>query len=112
MNTFEALKESVRKRGYGTAFYGNVNGSPVYLSRGVREIFLGDDDSIQKVIDAVIKFENGDFGDAGEHGKSSSAGHEYGRYDIALFDGETGDDTGVWIHKDGQAVIVYFGFER
>jgi uncharacterized protein YheU (UPF0270 family) len=110
--TFHELQEMVKKKGFGTAMYGNVNGEPVYLSRGVREMFLGDDeDAIQPIINTVIAFQGGDYGTAAENGKKPSEGHEYGRYDLDLFE-EKDEDTAVWIHRDGKAVIVYFRFER
>lgn len=109
MKDFQELKELVGKRGYGTALYGNVNGEPVYLSRGIREEFF-DGDQIQKIIAAVTQFENGDYGSAAEHGRRPVKGHEYGRYEICDLPAE--EDNAVWIHKDGDAVIVYFAFER
>ncbi|MEE8885691.1 MAG: hypothetical protein SOI56_03860 [Eubacteriales bacterium] len=110
--TFKELQELVKKKGFGTALYGNVNGEPVYLSRGVREIFLGDDeDAVQNVINAVIAFQGGDYGSAEEKGKKSTPGHEYGRYQLDTFD-ETDEDTALWVHRDGKAVIVYYRFER
>ncbi len=114
MKDFNELKELVEKRGFGTALYGTVNGEAVYLSRGVREVFF-EGDNIQKVIGAVTDFENGNFGSAAENGKVPSVGHEYGRYEVNdLVPAAEGaeDDTAVWIHKDGDAVIVYFKFER
>ncbi len=47
MKDFKELQELVGRRGFGTALYGNINGDPVYLSRGIREFFL-DGDNIQK----------------------------------------------------------------
>ncbi len=111
MKELNELKSIVLKKGYGTALYGNVNGEPVYLSRGIRELFLGEED-IQHVIDAVIHFQNEDFGDAASYGKASSKGHEYGRYAIAPLTGEDGEDTAVWVHRDNEAILVYFRFER
>ncbi len=110
MADFKELKDLVKKKGYGTALYGNVNGEPVYLSRGVREVFMGDGD-LQKVIEAVEAFQKGQFGDAEAHGKTQKAGHEYGRYALTDYESET-DDTAVWVHKAEDAVIVYFKFER
>lgn len=111
MKDFTELKELVNKRGFGTALYGTVNGEPVYLSRGIREYFF-EGDNIQKVIGAVSQFQDGDFGTAAEHGKASSKGHEYGRYEICALDNSAEEDHAVWIHRDGDAVIVYFRFER
>ncbi len=110
MAKFEELKELVKKKGYGTALYNNVNGEPVYLSRGVREIFMGDGD-IQKIVEAVEAFQKGNFGNAAEYGKSQKPGHEYGRYEITDFE-LSDEDTAVWVHKAEDAIIVYFKFER
>lgn len=110
MKNFEELKDTVKKKGFGTALYGNINGEPVYLSRGIREEFMGDED-LQKVIDAVRKFQDGDYGTAAAHGKNSRPGHEYGRYEVSSLTSDT-DDTAVWIHKAEDAIIVYFKFER
>lgn len=110
MNNFSELKELVGRRGYGTALYGNVNGEPVYLSRGIREVFF-EGDHIQEIIGAVTRFENGDYGNAADHGKQPNPGHEYGRYEICSLASDE-EDNAVWIHKDGNAIIVYFAFER
>ena len=88
-----------------------VYGDPVYLSKGVLTKFFGDDD-IQSVITAVGKFQDGDYGTAAEHGKTSKPGHEYGRYEIGGLEAEDGEDCAVWIHKAEDALIVYFKFER
>lgn len=111
MNDFNELKELVRKKGFGTALYGNVNGTPVYLSRGIREVYLGSD-RISEVTGAAVRFLNGDYGDAAEYGKTGKTGHEYGRYAICDLPCDAGDDNGVWIHRAEEAVIVYFKFER
>ena len=91
MKDFKELQELVGRRGFGTALYGNINGDPVYLSRGIREFFL-DGDNIQKII--------------------AARGHEYGCYDICGLPAQDGEDNTVWIHRDDDAVIVYFRFER
>lgn len=111
MKDFNELKEIVKEKGYGTAYYGNVNGEPVYLSRGIRELYLGDED-INEVIGAVQRFQNGDFGSAAQAGKKNRPGHEYGRYEICVLPASTADDNAVWIHRDGENTIVYFRFER
>ncbi len=111
MKDFEELKATVKKKGFGTALYGNVNGEPVYLSRGIREEFMGDED-LQKVIDAVASFQEGNYGDAADHGKVSRPGHEYGRYEISSLESVGDEDTAVWVHKAEDAVLVYFKFER
>ena len=90
MKDFKELQELVGRRGFGTALYGNINGDPVYLSRGIREFFL-DGDNIQKIIAAVDGFQKGEFG---------------------LAPAQDGEDNTVWIHRDDDAVIVYFRFER
>ena len=100
MKDFKELQELVGRRGFGTALYGNINGDPVYLSRGIREFFL-DGDNIQKIIAAVDGFQKGEFGLA-----------EYGCYDICGLPAQDGEDNTVWIHRDDDAVIVYFRFER
>lgn len=105
------LKELVKKKGFGTALYENVNGEPVYLSRGIRETILGTDDA-QKMIEAIQKFQNGDYGSAAEHGKKSTPNHEYGRYEIGSLTSEDGEDTAVWMHKAEDSILVYYKFER
>lgn len=109
MKDFNRLKDYVKKKGYGTALYGNVNAEEVYLSRGIREVFFEGDD-IQIIIGDVMRFQKKDFGDAAEHGRKQTPGHEYGRYETSLTCDD--DDTAVWIHRDGSAIIVYFAFER
>lgn len=111
MENFRELKDLVKKRGYGTAYYSNVNGEPVYLSRGVRELFF-EEEGIRKIIEAVGDFQNGIYGNAEALGRQETKGHEYGHYEICALAGEDGEDTGVWVHRDDAAVIVYFGFER
>lgn len=107
------LKEIVRRKGFGTKLYGNVNGEPVYLSCGVRELFLGGDQDMQTIIETVGRFQGGDYGSAAERGKTSAAGHEYGRYEIASVETDTeDDDPAVWIHRAEAALLVYFRFER
>ncbi len=110
MGSFSDFKEMVKKKGLGTAEYGNVNGTPVLLSRGVREEFLAED-KVNQIIALVTKFQKGDFGTAEEFGKAGKPGHEYGRYAIAEFD-ETEEDTAVWVHRAEDSIIVYFAFER
>ena len=114
MEKFEALKELVKKKGFGSAQYTNVNGEMVYLSRGVREVFLTGEDREQKVIQAIGCFQMGDFGTAAAYGKGARPGHEYGRYELAEFEAaeDSAEDTGVWIHRTEDAIKVYFKFER
>jgi hypothetical protein len=111
MKDFNELKASVKNEGFGTAFYDHVNGDPVYLSRGVRDVFLGEGD-IQKVIASVDQFQKGNYGSAEDYGKTPKPGHEYGRYDITDLPAEEGEDTGVRIHKDGNSIIAFYYFER
>lgn len=111
MKDFKELQELVGRRGFGTALYGNINGDPVYLSRGIREFFL-DGDNIQKIITAVDGFQKGEFGLAQSRGKQQVKGHEYGCYDICGLPVQDGEDNTVWIHRDDDAIIVYFRFER
>jgi hypothetical protein len=109
--TFGEMKDAVARKGFGTQFYDNVNGEAVYLSRGIRELYLGEYDGIQTVISAVARFQNKDYGDAADCGKVSSAGHEYGRY-VTDLPAEEEEDTAIWIHRDAEALLVYFRFER
>lgn len=111
MKDFKELQELVGRRGFGTALYGNINGDPVYLSRGIREFFL-DGDNIQKIITAVDGFQKGAFGLAQSRGKQQVKGHEYGCYDICGLPAQDGEDNTVWVHRDDDAIIVYFRFER
>ena len=113
MTKMKELMDYVRKKGYGTVPYDNVNGDHVYLSRGIRgEVMEGDDD-MQKVVDAITRFQNRDYGDADSHGKASREGHEYGRYDITHLQADNPDeDTAGWIHRADDSLIVYFRFER
>ena len=53
--TFEELKDFVRKKGFGTSQYDNIDGETVYLSCGVREIFL-DSDHKSQLVDVVRAF--------------------------------------------------------
>ena len=59
----------------------------------------------------MTRFQKGDFGEAPDRGKDEKAGHEYGCYPGNL-ESDSGEDTSVWIHRDAEAVIVYFAFER
>lgn len=111
MNTFAEFKEFVKKKGYGSFQFNTINGEPVYLSRGIRELFFENEEEEQKLYDMVRRFQSGDFGDAAAHGKEAKAGHEYGRYAETSFE-ETQEDTAVWIHRMEAAVKVYFTFER
>lgn len=113
MTKMKELMDHVRKKGYGTVPYDNVNGDSVYISRGIRAEFMEGDDDMQKVIDAIRRFQKGDYGDAAEYGKSPREGHEYGRYDITHLKGEdSSEDPAVWIHRADDSLIVYFKFER
>ena len=111
MANFAEFKKLVKKKGYGSFQFNNINGEPVYLSKGIREYFLDDADHSQKIYDVVGCFQKGDFGSAVLCGKEERAGHEYGRYEIAQFD-DTEDDTAVWVHRTEHAIKVYFKFER
>ncbi len=111
MKDFNELKNVVRQKGFGSSLYGNVNGEPVYLSRGIREIFMDCEEDTQKVIDVVRLFQKGDYGNAAEHGKEQRSGHEYGRYNICTLESEA-SDTGVWVHRAEKTLLVYFKFER
>ena len=112
MDTMKELQEVVKKKGSGSARFTNINGDAVYLSRGVRELFLGSEEETQKIIAAVTAFQNGNYGNAESFGKSSRPGHEYGRYEITALTAEEGEDSAVWIHRAEEAVMVYFRFER
>ena len=68
--------------------------------------------NIQKIIAAVDGFQKGEFGLAQSRGKLEVRGHEYGCYDICGLPAQDGEDNTVWIHRDDDAVIVYFRFER
>lgn len=112
MEKLGELKEYInsKKKGYGTTYYGTINGETIYLSAGIREVyFVGD--AFQKIISYVTRFQKGDFGDAAEKGKTGKPGHEYGRYPGNL-EADSDEDAGVWIHRDAEAIIVYFAFER
>lgn len=112
MKNFEELIAAVKKKGFGSSLYGNVNGEPVYLSRGIREVYFGGDD-IQKIIEVVNRFQNGDYGNAQETGVPEREGHEYGRYDITTIESADGKDTAVWVHRaEGSSALVYYKFER
>ncbi len=111
MESFEELKKVVSQKGFGSSLYGNVNGEPVYLSRGIREVFCSET-QIQSIIDVVRLFQEGNYGDAAELGKPGRAGHEYGHYAILTLAAKEGVDTGVWVHRAEQTLIVYFKFER
>ncbi len=111
MNSLQDLKALVEQKGYGSALYGSVNGETVYLSRGIREVFCSETE-IQNIIDAVRDFQNGRYGNAAAFGKEGRPGHEYGRYEIHTFENSEEEDTGVWIHRAEQTLLVYFKFER
>jgi hypothetical protein len=108
----DELKETVKKKGFGTSQYDNVDGDNVYLSSGVRTVFLDGDGRMSDIIDIIRRFQKKDYGSAAEHGKTERAGHEYGRYDIRGIEADGDGDCGVWIHRADDALIVYFAFER
>lgn len=111
MEKFNELKDVVKNKGYGSSFFMNVNGVPVYLSCGIKEVFLDNQDDEQKIIDAVGRFQKNDYGNAVDYGKSPRPGHEYGRYEISPYQDDS-DDTAVWMHRTEEAMLVYFKFER
>ncbi len=113
MDTFKELQDFVKKKGPKSSQYTNVNGEEVYLSRGIKEVFMVDFVEEQKIVNAVGRFQKKDYGNAADYGKEPRAGHEYGRYEIASFDDEEDyDDTAVWVHRVEDAIKVYFKFER
>ncbi len=114
MDRFKELQELVKKKGVKSSQYTNVNGDEVYLSRGIKEVFLVDFVEEQKIVNAVSRFQKKDYGNAAEYGKESRPGHEYGRYEITDFEDaeETEEDTAVWVHRVENAIKVYFKFER
>ena len=109
----KSLEEIERKigRSRGTAYYNTVNTDPLYLSRGIREAYLDGDSDIQEVINAVGRFQKGDFGTAEQAGKREEAGHEYGRYEGSVLS-DSGHDACIWVHRDGDSLIAYFKCER
>jgi hypothetical protein len=40
MEKFNELKDVVKNKGYGSSFFMNVNGVPVYLSCGIKEVSI------------------------------------------------------------------------
>lgn len=111
MEKWKELQEIVKKKGYGSSQYNNINGETVYLSRGIKETFLVDEDTARVIIDIVSRFQNKDYGTAAEYGKESRPGHEYGRYACTPYEAE-GEDTAAWVHRTEDAIKVYFKFER
>lgn len=111
MADFNELKETVKKRGFGSSQYRNINGDIIYLSTGIKEIFLTDAEAAQKITDMVTRFQNADFGNAVQYGKESRPGHEYGRYECEEFDA-CEEDTAVWAHRAEDVIKLYFKFER
>ena len=111
MEKFKDLQELVKKKGYGTSEFTNVNGETVYLSRGVKEVFLENEAEEQKIIEVVGRFQKKDYGNAADFGKEPRVGHEYGRYEISPFKDED-EDTAVWVHRAEDVIKVYFKFER
>lgn len=112
MVKFSEIKTVVKAKGPKTTFYGNVNGEPVYISQGVREVFFVNEEGVQRLINAVGTFQSGDLGSAAEAGKASKPGHEYGRYDVSNLEADTEDDAALWVHRAGDSVLAYFKFER
>lgn len=112
MGKFSEVKETVKEKGHGFSEYNRINGDPVYLSRGVREYFFGDENREQEIVGMVTRFQKKDYGDAAEHGKTSRPGHEYGRYEVTALTSEDGEDTAVWLHRAEDSIMVYFKFER
>ncbi|MGI6108126.1 MAG: hypothetical protein ACOX8B_09385 [Lachnospiraceae bacterium] len=110
MRTLEEIQTAIG-RSRGTVYYNTVNAEPLYLSKGIRTAYLEDDGDIQEVINAAMRFENGDYGTAEQAGKTEEAGHEYGRYEGSVVS-SLGDDSCIWVHRDGNSVIAYFRFER
>lgn len=111
MNEFKDLIDYVKKKGYGSSEFTNVNGELVYLSQGIKKIFLENEEQEQKLINVISRFQKKDYGNAAEYGKESRPGHEYGRYEITDF-ADCDEDTAVWIHKVENAIKVFFKFER
>lgn len=109
---FANFKEETKKKGLGSVQYTFVNGDPVYLSRGIREIYLNDSNGEQTLIEYIKRFQDGDYGNASEYGKEQRSGHEYGRYEISVFEPDAEEDTAVWVHRAEDAIMVFFKFER
>lgn len=113
MNNFKELIDYVKKKGFGSSEFTSVNGEMVYLSRGIKAIFLENEEEEQKIINVISRFQKKDYGNATEHGKDERAGHEYGRYEICEFaDADEHEDTAVWVHRVEDAIKVFFKFER
>lgn len=111
MEKFKELQDLVKKKGFGTSQFTNVNGDAVFLSRGIKEVFLENETEEQKIIEVIGRFQKQDYGSSEEFGKSPRPGHEYGRYNIAPFN-DTDVDTGVWVHRTDDAIKVFFMFEK
>lgn len=112
MVKFSEIRTIVKAKGTGSTFYGNINADPVYISRGVREVFFVNEEGVQKFIEAVGRFQSGDYGTAAEAGKTSRPGHEYGRYEVSGLEADTDDDAALWVHRAGDSILTYFKFER
>lgn len=112
MEKFKDLQELVKKKGFGSTEYNHINGDPVYLSRGIREVFLGDKKTENLLMGAVSRFQKQDYGNAAEYGKNPRKGHEYGRYEISPLTADVDEDNGVWLHRAEDSIMVYFAFER
>lgn len=111
MEDFKELMDYVKKKGFGSSEFNSVNGDMVYLSQGIKKVFLENETEEQKIIEAVGRFQKKDFGNAAEHGKEPRVGHEYGRYEITNF-ADCDEDTAVWVHRVENAIKVFFKFER
>lgn len=110
--TYEEIEERIRET-ESFAIYSltenEINGIN-RISEGIRLALMEDDDTIKntKLIKEFEKcssrFNTGDYGTFYERDEHPTNGKEWGEYHTSI--------GNIWIHREGENVVLFFPFER
>lgn len=103
--TFNDIQNFVAPNNFGTSNWKGV----ATISNGIR--FALDNGALtEKQLDeALAMFEGGNFGTAYGPDEAPQSGREFGQYKTDL----TPDEDGyLWLHREGNGIVIYFHFER
>lgn len=118
MITFNDVYDFITKNNnFGISSYQGGKQCDVYISNGVKYALDNELLSTREVNDAILLFQNGNFGTSYSYGEKPTTGHEYGQY-ITSIDAD-GERAYLWAHRekhpagiDKDYFCIYFHFER